>query len=256
MKNLIVCFSGTGNTYYVARKIAETLEDCKIEMVNNINVDNFVMPERLGILFPTHVSVEPKVIKHFIQEILSKSNDKDTLKYVYSISTAATNILLYGNKRVDKELKSVGITLSYATNIKMPSNFHPSNNNDVNKKIINKADLKIKKVINELTVEKFKLPTWKPRLLGLFFYLLYNSMSKHYSEDFKVDNDCTNCSLCYRLCPSNNISMLNNKPSFGNDCLACTACINNCPENAIYRKKEKNTQYKNPVFDFKMKYRE
>ncbi|MBK5201482.1 MAG: flavodoxin family protein, partial [Spirochaetaceae bacterium] len=172
MKNLIVCFSGTGNTYYVASKIAETLEDCKIEMVNNISRENFVMPERLGIFSPTHVSVEPRIISQFISDILGESSDKETLKYVYSISTAASNILLWGNKRVEKELKNVGITLSYANNVQMPSNYFPKSIDEVNKKRIEKSDIKINQVIEELKEEKFRLAKWRPKLLGFIFYLL------------------------------------------------------------------------------------
>ncbi|MBK5201937.1 MAG: EFR1 family ferrodoxin, partial [Spirochaetaceae bacterium] len=127
---------------------------------------------------------------------------------------------------------------------------------EVNKKRIEKSDIKINQVIEELKEEKFRLAKWRPKLLGFIFYLLYNSMSKHYAEGFKLSDDCINCcDICYRGCPSNNITMIDNKPSFGNNCLACTACINNCPTNAIYRKKEKGKQYKNPVFKFEQFYR-
>lgn len=256
MKNLIVCFSGTGNTYYVASKIAETLDDCKIEMISNINNENFIMPERLGIFFPIHVCIEPRIINQFISNILGKSKDKETLKYVYSISTAGSNILLYGNKRVDKELKDVGITLSYAANVKMPNNYYPKNSDEENKKIIEKANIKINHIAEELNEEEFRFPKWKPKLFGFLLYLIYNSMSKHYPEDFKVTDACINCGICYRECPTNNITMIDKKPTFGNNCLACTSCINSCPTNAIYRKKMNEKQYKNPLLKFEQVYRQ
>jgi ferredoxin len=255
VKNLIVCFSGTGNTYYVAQQIAKSQEDCKIEMVNNIDRDNFETPERLGILFPIHVSIEPYVIDNFINEVLKNANDIHNLEYVYAISTSSSNQSFHGTKRVEKALKNIGVTLTYANHVQMPSNFKPRSSEEKNKKLIEKSNLKIAKIVEELKDEKFKFPRWKPRFIGFMYYLIYNTMVKHYAEDFKVSDDCISCTLCYKGCPNNNITMVNKKPQFANQCLACGACLNNCPTNAIYRKKEKERQYKNPVLNRVYEYR-
>lgn len=255
MKNLIVCFSGTGNSYYIAQKIAENLEDCRIEMINSIDWDTFETPERLGIIFPIHAGVEPILVSKFI-ESLGKADDKKNLMYFYAISNASVNSGFWGLKNCENIAKRSGITLTYTNCLKMPSNFFVGKNKDsVNKSIIDKTQIKIDKIISDLNEEKFKFPKWKPKFIGFVNHIAYMSMIHNYGQGFKVSDDCNGCKICYNGCPANNIEMINNKPNFGDKCLGCTFCINSCPENAIYRKNKNPNQYKSPVINFKPNYK-
>lgn len=256
MKNLIVCFSGTGNSFYIAQKIAEKTDDCKIEMISNITSENFITPERLGIVFPIHVGVEPILVSQFIENILGKAEDKNNLNYFYAISNASVNHGFWGLKNCENKAKQSGITLTYANCLQMPSNFFVGKNKEEsNKRMIAKSQIKLDKIILDLKEEKFKFPKWKPKFIGFLHRILYMGMIHNNGKGFKVSDSCTDCKICYKGCPSNNIIMVNNKPEFGDNCIACTACINNCPVNAIYRKSENPNQYKSPVIKFQPDYR-
>ena len=50
---------------------------------------------------------------------------------------------------------------------------------------------------------------------------------------FYAENVCTGCGKCGRLCPLNNIKIIDKKPVWGNQCTHCMACIGNCPVKAI-----------------------
>lgn len=257
MKNLIVCFSGTGNSFYIAQKLAEKMDDCKIKMVNNITSSNFETPERLGIVFPIHAGVEPILIPQFIENILGKAKDKHNLKYFYAISNASINSGFWGLKNCENKAKQSGISLTYTNCIQMPSNFIPrKNKEDEHKKIIAKSQIKLNKIIEDIKEEKIKFPKWKPKFLGFLLRISYMGMIHNYGKGFKVSDSCTGCEICYKGCPANNIKMVNDKPVFGDNCLACTACINGCPVNAIYRKNEGPNQYKSPAIKFTPNYRE
>jgi len=153
LKNLILCFSATGNSYYIAKKIADRTDDCEIKMINEITEENFATPERLGIIFPIHASMEPYPVDNFITEILGKADDKTNLKYVYAISNASVNFSFWGIKRCEMLLKREGITLTYANHVKMPSNYFVKESKDSDKKnieIIEKSNVKIDKIIEDV----------------------------------------------------------------------------------------------------------
>jgi ferredoxin len=53
-------------------------------------------------------------------------------------------------------------------------------------------------------------------------------------EDRKIDRAvCSNCGLCHRICPVNNIHYEEGEVRIGENCAECFACINYCPNQAI-----------------------
>ena len=52
-------------------------------------------------------------------------------------------------------------------------------------------------------------------------------------KNMKVSESCTQCGLCVRNCPGNNINIVKGKIRFGTNCSACLRCIYQCPKQAI-----------------------
>ncbi|MEG1937435.1 MAG: EFR1 family ferrodoxin, partial [Rikenellaceae bacterium] len=50
---------------------------------------------------------------------------------------------------------------------------------------------------------------------------------------FHATDKCISCGLCEQICPTNTITMIDGKPTWGNTCVQCTACIHRCPVQAI-----------------------
>lgn len=44
---------------------------------------------------------------------------------------------------------------------------------------------------------------------------------------------CVGCGKCEKLCPLNNVELVDKKPVWHDRCTHCMACIGNCPVNAI-----------------------
>ena len=66
-------------------------------------------------------------------------------------------------------------------------------------------------------------------------------------NDFSVSTDCVRCGKCVKLCPMNNISILDGALVFSDRCVICMGCYHRCPQKAIrYKNKKKSDRYLNP----------
>jgi MinD superfamily P-loop ATPase len=64
---------------------------------------------------------------------------------------------------------------------------------------------------------------------NLIFHKNVNESDQH----FLADENCNNCGICEKVCPVNNIILVEGNPQWHHKCQQCLACINFCPENAI-----------------------
>lgn len=73
------------------------------------------------------------------------------------------------------------------------------------------------------------------RMAGIFGQRLYfGHKTKNYSNKLRVDEDkCIGCGKCEKLCPMNNIKIVDKKVVQNNRCTMCYRCINNCPKQAM-----------------------
>lgn len=69
-----------------------------------------------------------------------------------------------------------------------------------------------------------------------------------YRNFYILDDRCTRCGLCARICPAGNISHgRDGLPEIGSACMTCGACRHACPASAIRYRGEKSTyQYRHP----------
>ena len=73
------------------------------------------------------------------------------------------------------------------------------------------------------------------RMVGFYGQRLYfGHKTKNYSDKLCVDEDeCVGCGKCEKLCPMNNIKIVDKKVVQNNQCTMCYRCINNCPKQAM-----------------------
>jgi Na+-translocating ferredoxin:NAD+ oxidoreductase RNF subunit RnfB len=103
-----------------------------------------------------------------------------------------------------------------------------------NKELVKKAEQKISKSVQLLKsgkpiVEEIGILY---RMAGFFGQRLYfGHKTKNYSDRLRVDEDkCVGCGKCEKLCPMNNIKIVDKKVVQNNQCTMCYRCIDNCPK--------------------------
>lgn len=52
-------------------------------------------------------------------------------------------------------------------------------------------------------------------------------------ENVSVTENCVGCGICAKVCPLNNIKIVNKRPQWGQECANCLACFHWCPKKAV-----------------------
>jgi len=66
-------------------------------------------------------------------------------------------------------------------------------------------------------------------------------------RSFHTNEKCVGCGSCSRICPVDNIEMVEDKPSWLHHCEFCLACFHWCPKEAITSSELKGTtRYHHP----------
>ena len=94
-------------------------------------------------------------------------------------------------------------------------------------------------ILNNRPFSKLNI-TFKDKMLsGIVNDVFYPVCVK--SKAFYATDDCVSCGKCVKLCPLNNVKLINGKPVWSGNCTHCMACICYCPVEAIeYGNKSKN----------------
>ncbi len=237
---MIFYFSGTGNSFYAAQKIAETSGDSVYCIPDEMKrkdkkLEYFLEAgESVGFVYPVYAWAPPFMVIEFIRR-LSLPNYKD--HFIYSVATCSQNI---GNTMgvLKKEMRKKGMTLHSGFSLIMPNNYIILNDVDtenIEKKKLVEADERIGYIINSIQKQSrgvFDVTKGTfPALLTTVINPVFNKFGMK-PDKFYATAACTACGLCEKVCPVDNIKVIN-RPVFGSICTQCMACIQRCPEAAI-----------------------
>lgn len=251
---MILYFSGTGNSKYCAKKIAEKTNDklVSINMMLKNNICELDMDgeDTLGIVCPTYDYNIPWVVKDFLEKLVIK--DLKEHIYCFGVFTCGGNASGMCAKSLESILKDRGITLNYAATIPMPDNYillYKLDTSENDQKIEN-----ANKLLEDISMQIMNKDTCKikakGRLFSVFSKLIINSQKD--TRSFKVSDECINCGLCEKVCSLNIINIKDGKPVWSDkECCCCLSCINRCPKKAISKGKMsiKNEHYYNKLID-------
>jgi len=229
----IFYFTGTGNSLFVARKIAAEFDAELISIPQVVHEQKTYSDNVIGFVYPQYAESVPKMVRQFVLNNTFKAD------YIFVID-------LYAFIRINAlgEMAAI-LPVNFGMYLKTPFNFIHLYNTPKNPSAkLKKTEQNLKKIIAD--IKNRKNNTIKPRK-GI------GNATKYFGKaGFKVTNACTKCSICVNVCPGNNI-LIDDDVSFGNNCENCYACINLCPTHAIYSNKAslKRRQYRNPDVSLK-----
>ncbi len=236
---MVLYFSGTGNSKYVAEQLAKNTGDELVSIndkLKNKETSAF-FDEKLIFVVPTYAWRIPKIVRNWILNTDFK-NAKNAW-FVMTCGSEIGNADKYNIKLCNKK----GFNYMGSAQIVMPENYiamFNSPSQEEIKEIVSKADIEIQKLLNFISENKaFSVSQSKLQdkfmssVVNTLFYPMYVKSSSFYAND-----KCVNCSKCAKVCPLNNIEIKNGKPVWDKNCTHCMACISYCPTCAIeYGKK-------------------
>ena len=270
----IYYFTGTGNSLVVASDIAEKIGGELISISSQINKDKIITDAGIiGIVFPVYyVGLKniPLIVQQFVMRL-----DKINKKYIFAVCT-------YGGgagstlKMLDEMIKTRGGHLSSGFGVQMPQNAFrkPFENKEklyknwkkkklifIHEKVNSKTegwfdkDSSFNGMVVKILEKMMKLDFLKP----IFINPMKNTAGFTKDSNFKVeeiiplmdksyhtDENCIGCSTCSKICPVQNIKMIEDKPVWLHMCENCLACIKWCPQKAIHGYGELPQGYHHP----------
>lgn len=253
MKTKIYYFTGSGNSLYLTRELAEKIGNCEVlSMVHSLKNPDPVAGESIGLVFPVYMYRLPRLVKEFIEKI--KSAD-----YIFALANNAGE-MGKSLKQANCLLKRSGLKLNAGYSLKMPSNYTPwggaipaEEQREHFESAQNKLD-QIAKNTRELYQHiESETPWHKVYLIPGVVYKLGYQFIPTQDKSFFSDESCNHCGICEKICPVNNITMDKQRPKWNHQCQMCFACMQWCPQSAIQfgRATINKIRYKNPFVDLK-----
>ena len=246
MNNIIFYFSGTGNSLKVVKTLAEKLGSGKI--VSMAKSENYNMEESynsVGFVYPTYCWGLPNIVRKFIE---NSKFDTNKTAYYYSVTTyggiVGNGISQFKELLFDKH----SVALNYGTKLKMVGNHVLTY--DMSKKtnkILADSEKRLEQIINDIKEKKNNKIKKSIKVFNTMYQKIMSDIPSM-TRDYNVNENCKNCGICVKVCPVQNIEIVNGKHLFKNNCEQCLSCIHYCPEKAINYQNitQKRRRYHNP----------
>ena len=237
---MIFCFSGTGNSRYIANRIAQGIQDEIVDLNEKIKSNDNSPVEVKGdviVVTPTYAWRVPRIVSEWLRNTELKGAER--VWFVMSCGMEIGNAAEY-NISLAQEM---GLCYMGTTRIVMPDNYiamFDTPQKSEAEVIVGKSQPAIDAVISCIkegkSLNSFKhgmQDRAKSRVVNNVFYKVLLK-----SSAFEASDACTGCGLCAQKCPTNCISLKGGKPVWTDNCTHCMACISYCPSKAIeYGKK-------------------
>jgi len=239
----IYYFSGTGNSYIVASTIAKKLKAKLIPIIPFKNNESIKSNANIiGFVFPIYDFKAPELINDFVKKLQTSDSTYFFAACTYGVMPLNTM------KKLEKTLMLNDKKLSGGFTVKMPHNGigYSKIPIDKQKKMFKELYIKSDFIVDyvkskkEGVIEKSSILD-RVVLVGIFMKLmpkiipmLKQALFKGWdSLGFYADENCNSCGICKKVCPVDNIKIVEGKPSWGDNCMSCFACIHWCPQKSI-----------------------
>ncbi|MBO7119663.1 MAG: EFR1 family ferrodoxin [Bacteroidaceae bacterium] len=235
---MIYYFSGTGNSLYVARHLADALGEklCPMALSRPLGTD---LEGPVGLVFPVYGWGIPNVVEKFVSKQLVPLLDgkQEELPFLYAVMTCGDD-MGYTDRVLEKAL---GRQVDAAFSVLMPDVYVCLPGFDVD----SKEECREKFEKEKVAVPEIAACVKEQRRVRLLkrgpfpwtkTYILRPLFNRFLVTDkyFKVDaSKCISCGRCSKMCPVGNILIENDVPRWQSHCAGCLACYHACPYHAI-----------------------
>lgn len=233
---MILYFSGTGNSGYIAKRTAQIIGGEAVDLFDRIRSKDCspidANGETVTVCAPTYAWRIPHILTDYL-----KKTPIENCRGIYFLMTCGDDI---GNaeKYLRKLCNQIDKEYMGCAYFRMPENYiamFTAPNDEQAERIIAKSEKKITETAEAIArgeklprIEVNTVGRLKSGIVNTAFYALYVKADKFYATE-----KCVSCGKCEKLCPLANITVTDGKPVWGKDCTHCMACICKCPAEAI-----------------------
>lgn len=245
---MIFTFSGTGNSYYVAKKISDATGVKMVDLAAATRYERFAYDakgEDVGFVFPVYYYGLPSMVARFAENVQIRNPG-----HVFCVLTCAGESGAAGEMLQEKLGKRLTVDAYY--DVVMPENavfYENPPSEEEAKRILDEGEPVIEGIVRSV-VSKEKGDFRTVNALDT------DGMYAHYEEDrltehFHLNDKCIECRICEDVCPEQIIKVYHRKPVWDEEkCSMCMSCLNLCPKQAIEfgDTTEGRNRYHHPIF--------
>ena len=231
-------FTGTGNSLAAARAIAAGLGGATLVPIASLDRTGriAVRTEKAGIVCPVYFYTLPLIVRELVARL-----DLEKVRYAFLVLTMGGFPGL-AVEHAEELLSKAGRRLDGAFPIRMLGNYiaeYDVRGERAARAMRARTERRVSSVVDAVRLERTHIERRGPvgralsqamfALLGRRFLAACRTLDRR----FTVDPSCIHCGTCPRVCPVENVRLVEGKPTWLGHCEQCFACIHFCPVAAI-----------------------
>lgn len=243
----ILYFSTTGNCIQVARALGGT----QLSIPQLVKSEQYAIEDdAVGVICPTYCADAPKMVQKYLQKARIEA------EYVFGIAT-------YGyeageaEKHLMENLRRAAGHVEYVNKVKMVDTALTRFETQKQIDMLPGKDVpgQISRVKADIDSRQHRVPDSSLFHIAadrLYHMAAGSQIGDKRSQAFTVSDACIGCGTCARVCPADNISIVDKRPVFDARCEGCLGCVHNCPKVAIHVPHEQSSvRYRNATVTVK-----
>lgn len=239
---MILYFSGTGNTAFAVRLLADRLGDGQIVQIDSRMLrhpEQYVLePEggRVVWAFPTYSWGVPPVVVDFMRKVTLGDSAFSADHYML---TTCGDDMGYADRQWWKTMQGRNLTAKSAFALRMPNTYvcmkgFDVDSPDVERRKLREAPEAADRIADAILRGKGDILV-RESFSWIKTYVVYPWFRRFAMSPrpFHASADCIGCGRCAASCPLSNIKMDGKTPVWGDRCALCLRCYHICTAHAV-----------------------